>query len=121
MLAKPENLTDSFQKLTSIKEIRGSVIISRNGMVILSNLPKDIDVGLFCAMAATTYESMENINNKLNSPRTQVITADQKEQRIIIIPCGSKAILSLITTNKFDPRKIDGICEEIASSIAQYI
>jgi len=121
MISHPEILIDSFQKLASIKEVKGSVIISRNGMVLLSNLPKEVDVGLFCAMAATTFESMENITPNFHSLRTQMITANQRDQQITIIPCGSKAILSIITANRFNSKKIESICEEISMKIAQNI
>ena len=70
-------------------------------------------------MAATTFESIENIETQMKSPETQFIIADRKDHRIIIIPCGSKAILSIITTLNFDPRNICETCQEIASIIAQ--
>ena len=56
---KVQNLHKELEKLEGISDIIGTALVNRNGLLIASKLPRDIDDRKFCAMAATMFGAIE--------------------------------------------------------------
>lgn len=56
---KIDHITKELDKLELVNGIIGTAIVNRNGLTIISRLPRDIDNRKFGAMAATMFEAME--------------------------------------------------------------
>ncbi len=56
---KKEQLTEILQNLRKIGDIRGSSVISGDGLVIASDLSKDVDEETFAAMSAAMQGAAE--------------------------------------------------------------
>jgi len=62
---KIDDITRELDKLELVNGIIGTAIVNRNGLTIISRLPRDIDNRKFGAMAATIFEAMETATSTL--------------------------------------------------------
>ena len=62
---KIDDITKELDKLELVNGIIGTAIVNRNGLTIISRLPRDIDSRKFGAMAATMFEAMETATSTL--------------------------------------------------------
>ena len=90
---KKEQLTEILQNLRKIGDIQGSSVISRDGLVIASDLPKDVDEETFAAMQG----SAETAVSELKQGTLNQIIIDANKGKIITISAGEVTILVALT------------------------
>ena len=90
---KTEKLEEVLKKLANVGGVEGSAIVARNGLLITSDLPKDIDERRFGAMSATMMGAIETAATTLKKGLVKRVTAEIESTTIITMGAGSKAIL----------------------------
>jgi len=94
---------EAYKKILSDLEadtnIEGSCIVSRDGILIYSNL-KDIYAEAFAAMLATLLSSAEVAMDEIKAGVPKKVVVDGKNKKIIVVGAGSHALLASITSGE---------------------
>jgi len=92
-----EKLIEVLRSLRKIGDIRGSSVISRDGLIIASDLLKDIDEDTFAAMSAAMQGAAETAVSELKQGTLNQIIVDAGKGKIVTISAGELAILVVLT------------------------
>ena len=91
-----EKLTRILQKLTSTGDVEGAAVITRNGLLIASNLSEDIKGETLAAMAAAMTGAAETAVRELKKSSPERIIVESKNTKLIAMGAGEQAILTCI-------------------------
>ncbi len=95
-----QNLNKELNKLQKFSGIIGIAIVNRNGLLISSHLPRDIDDRKFATMAAIMYESIETAVSSLNGDQIIHLTVKFDEYQLLVIEVDENIVLvSLMDLN----------------------
>lgn len=95
-----QNLNKELNKLQKFSGIIGIAIVNRNGLLISSHLPRDIDDRKFATMAAIMYESIETAVSSLNGDKIIHLTVEFDEYQLLVIEVDENIVLvSLMDLN----------------------
>ena len=91
---KIEILNEELLKLEKFGSgVIGSVIVNRNGLLMNSRLPLDIDDRKFGAMAAALFNGMESAAETLKKDKIHHITVEMNDFQIIALSIDEQLIL----------------------------
>ena len=97
---KVQNLHKELEKLEGISDIIGTALVNRNGLLIASKLPRDVDDRKFCAMAATMFGAIETAASTIGSKFVDNLTVEFNDFQLIIMGADEQLILvSLLNLN----------------------
>lgn len=97
---KIQHLNKELEKLEDIGDIIGTAIVNRNGLLVASKLPRDIEDRKFCAMAATMFGAIETAASTLGSNSVTNLTVEFNDFQLIIMAADEQIILvSLLNLN----------------------
>ncbi|MFX1274447.1 MAG: roadblock/LC7 domain-containing protein [Promethearchaeota archaeon] len=74
--------------------IVGTAIVNRNGLLLASRLPLDIDNRKFGAMVAALLNGMESAMVTINNKKIQHITVEMSDYQILTISIDDKLFLA---------------------------
>jgi len=95
-----QNLNKELNKLEKFSGIIGIAMVNRNGLLISSHLPRDIDDRKFATMAAIMYESIETAVSSLNGDKIIHLTVEFDEYQLLVIEVDeNKVLVSLMDLN----------------------
>ncbi len=98
METKSEKLLSELKKLANVGNIEGSAVVARNGLMIASDLPRDVDERRLGAMSATMMGAVETAAITLNKGTIKRVTAEIEKAILITMGAGKKAILVVSAT-----------------------
>ncbi|MBU3902190.1 MAG: roadblock/LC7 domain-containing protein [Candidatus Thermoplasmatota archaeon] len=93
METKSEKLLSELKKLANVGSIEGSAVVARNGLIIVSDLPRDVDERRLGAMSATMMGAVETAAITLNKGQIKRVTAEIEKAILVAMGAGKKAIL----------------------------
>lgn len=94
------SLNKELEKLEGISDIIGTALVNRNGLLITSRLPRDINDMKFGAMAATMFIAIENATSALDSKPVKNLTVEFDDFQLIVVRADEYIILvSLLNLN----------------------
>jgi predicted regulator of Ras-like GTPase activity (Roadblock/LC7/MglB family) len=97
---KELSLHKELEKLETTSDIIGAALVNRNGLLVASRLPRDIEDRKFCAMAATMFGATETATLTLDSNNVNSLTVEFNEFQLIIVGVNKQIILvSLLELN----------------------
>jgi len=113
-------ITKELDKLDLVNGISGTAIVNRNGLIIISRLPRHIDNRKFGAMAATMFEAMETAvatfkDNVVN------LTVEFDEKQLIIYAINKEIILITLLELNIDLGIILIEVEELIKFIQKFL
>ena len=91
--SKKDLLLGILKGLSSIGDIDGSAIVTRDGLLISSDLPRDLDAETFAAMSATMLGAAETAVGELKKGTVERVIAEGKETKLITKGAGPSAVL----------------------------
>ena len=95
-----QSVSRELEKLEGISDIIGTALVNRNGLLVSSRLPRDIDDRKFCAMAATMFGAIETAASTIGSNIINNLTVEYSDFQLIIMEADEHMILvSLLNTN----------------------
>ncbi len=94
--SKKEVLTQILKKLTSTGDIEGAAVITRDGLLIASELSSGIDADTFAAMSATMTGAAETAVQELKKSSPDRIIVESSATKLITAGAGEQAILACI-------------------------
>ncbi len=93
---KKEKLTQILRKLASTEDIEGAAVITRDGLLIASELTESIDADTFAAMSATMTGAAETAVQELKKSSPDRIIVESSAAKLITAGAGEQAILACI-------------------------
>ncbi len=111
-----EDLERILASLQNVSDIEGAAIITRNGILISSNLPPDIDGQKFAAMSASMVGASETAAALLKSFAKRIIVEIERG-KILALGTGPRAILVVSISEKADTEKITSVLEQYRKDI----
>ncbi|MCJ7429373.1 MAG: roadblock/LC7 domain-containing protein [Candidatus Nanohaloarchaeota archaeon QJJ-5] len=97
MASKEEKLKDPLDDLKDIQGVTGAAVVRRDGLLIVSNLPQDIDADQLAAMTASTVGSGETASQTLSIGEVQQVTVESEDGKLISTGAGDEGILTILT------------------------
>ena len=95
-----QSIDKELEKLGGISDIIGTALVNRNGLLVSSRLPRDVDDRKFCAMAATMFGAIETAASTIGSNKVDNITVEFSDFQLIIMETNENMILvSLLNLN----------------------
>jgi hypothetical protein len=95
MDTKKEKLIELLQGMQKIGGIKSSIVVSRDGLVIASNIT-DLDADTFAAMSAAMQGAAETAASELKQGEVDQIIIETGKGKIISTGAGTKAILVIL-------------------------
>lgn len=96
---KIDDITRELDKLELVNGIIGTAIVNRNGLTIISRLPRDIDNRKFGAMAATMFEAMETATSTLKDKVINLTVEFDDYQLVVYVLNAEIIFVSLLELN----------------------
>ncbi len=92
MVSKKE-LEDILKELREVGDILGSLIIRKDGLLIISKLSQDVDARNVSAMAAAIVGTAETSANELKIGKFKKVLVDATDGQYVAIGSGKEAFL----------------------------
>ncbi|UTB33595.1 MAG: roadblock/LC7 domain-containing protein [Methanobacterium sp. ERen5] len=94
---KKELLDDVLAGILQVGQIKACGIVSKEGLLIDSRTPPDVDARIFSALCSTIMGAAEAASGQLNTGSVDQISVKTEKGTIVLLPAGSKAILTALT------------------------
>ncbi|MBS7249470.1 MAG: roadblock/LC7 domain-containing protein [Candidatus Freyarchaeota archaeon] len=104
-----EELNRVLSSLQNIADVEGAAVITRNGTLITSSLPQDVDGQKFAAMAASLVGASETVAALLKSFMKRAII-EVERGKLLALGAGPKTILVVLLNDRAD---IESLLKEI--------
>lgn len=88
-----EEVENILRKLSSIGQVEGSAVVSRDGLLIADALPKNIDAEIFSSMSATMHGAAETAISELKRGVCQMATAESDKSMVVSLGVNPTFIL----------------------------
>lgn len=98
MATKKEELEEILSKLNNVGGIEGGSVVSRDGLVMASNLSGNVDPEVFAAMSATMLGAAETAVSELAKGETGRVIAESEQTKLIATGAGPLALLVVMTS-----------------------
>ena len=98
---KEERYKKALHTLNAEADIEGSCIVSRDGMLIYSDM-RDVHAEVFAAMLATLLSSAEVATDEIKAGVPDAVVVEGKNKKIIVMGAGAHALLACITSADVD-------------------
>ena len=94
---KIEHVNRELKNLNNMEaSIVGAALVNRNGLLLTSKLPLDIDGRKFGAMAATMVNAMETATTTMEKKKVYNITAEYSNYQVIALAANHELIFVIL-------------------------
>ncbi|WP_048190619.1 roadblock/LC7 domain-containing protein [Methanobacterium sp. SMA-27] len=94
---KKEKLDDVLAGLIKVGQIKACGIVSKEGLLINSITPPDVDARIFSALCSTIMGAAEAASGQMITGAVSQISVKTEKGTIVLLPAGIKAILTVLT------------------------
>lgn len=94
---KKELLDEVLAGILQVGQVKACGIVSKEGLLIDSRTPPDVDARIFSALCSTIMGAAEAASGQLNTGLVGQISVKTDKGTIVLLPAGSKAILTALT------------------------
>ncbi len=116
-----KNLNEELERLEKFSDIIGTALVNRNGLLISSRLPREIDERRFGALAATMFEAIETATSSLEFNQIKNLTVEYQDYQFIVVEVDPNTILVSLIDLNVDLGLILIEIEEFVSNIKKII
>jgi uncharacterized protein len=116
---KKEELDDVLTALMQVGQIKACGIVSKEGLLINSRTPPDVDARIFSALCSTIMGAAEAASGQMTTGKVSQISVKTEKGTIVLIPAGSKSILTVLTEPEAQLGLIFFEMESIAQQVIQ--
>ena len=114
---KKEQLDDTLTALMQVGQIKACGIVSKEGLLINSRTPPDVDARIFSALCSTIMGAAEAASGQMATGGVSQVSVKTDKGTIVLMPAGAKAILTALT----EPEAQLGLILVEMESIAQEV
>lgn len=97
MTTTKELLEKILRDLKTTGDVEASAVVSRDGLLMASDIPREIHGETFAAMSATMLGAAETAINELKRGVVNRVIVESKQAKIIASGAGEKALLVIMT------------------------
>ena len=116
-MAKLDNLNVVLDKINLLPSVRGSMVLSRGGLVIAAKLPKGLHEETFAAMVATMAGAAQTACMPLGVAEPRSITVDLGASAVVAQGAGSKGLAVVVVSDPLALQNVvpalSPLCQEI--------
>jgi len=94
---KKERLDDVLTGLIQVGQIKACGVVSKEGLLINSRTPPDVDARIFSALCSTIMGAAEAASGQMATGAVSQISVKTEKGTIVLLPAGEKAILTVLT------------------------
>lgn len=94
---KKEMLDNVLSGLMQVGQIKACGIVSKEGLLINSRTPPDVDARIFSALCSTIMGAAEAASGQMTTGAVSQISVKTGKGTIVLIPAGLKALLTVLT------------------------
>jgi hypothetical protein len=94
---KKEKLDDVLTGLMQVGQIKACGIVSKEGLLINSRTPPDVDARIFSALCSTIMGAAEAASGQMTTGTVSQISVKTGKGTIVLISAGFMAILTILT------------------------
>ena len=94
---KKEQLDDTLTALIQVGQIKACGIVSKEGLLINSRTPPDVDARIFSALCSTIMGAAEAASGQMATGGVSQVSVKTDKGTIVLMPAGAKAILTALT------------------------
>jgi predicted regulator of Ras-like GTPase activity (Roadblock/LC7/MglB family) len=116
---KKEELDDVLTTLMQVGQIKACGIVSKEGLLINSRTPPDVDARIFSALCSTIMGAAEAASGQMTTGGVIQISVKTEKGTIVLVPAGLKAILTALTEPEAQLGLIFFEMESIAHEVNQ--
>lgn len=98
MPTKQESLKKVLEDMKRMGDVEASVIVSRQGLIMVSDVMENVPEDVLAAITATVLGSAESAAEELHVSEPDVVIVRSKDVKIIFMSAGPKAILGVMTS-----------------------
>jgi predicted regulator of Ras-like GTPase activity (Roadblock/LC7/MglB family) len=91
--SKKEELTDLLKELENVGDIEGAAITTRDGLLVASRLPRDVNAETFAAMSATMFGAAETAVSELRKDTVKRVISEAEDCKLVAVDAGPTATL----------------------------
>jgi predicted regulator of Ras-like GTPase activity (Roadblock/LC7/MglB family) len=100
MATKEEDLKNILNDFESTGDVIGAAIVRRDGLMIISGLPRDVNSKAVAAMAAAIVGTGETASNELSIGELNQVVVESAGGKLISIGAGPDAIFTALVKPK---------------------
>ncbi len=89
--SKKEELGDLLKELEKVGDIDGAAITTRDGLLVASRLPRDVNAETFAAMSATMYGAAETAIFELKKGTVKRVISEAEDCKLVAMDAGPSA------------------------------
>lgn len=116
---KKEQLDDTLTAIMQVGQIKACGIVSKEGLLINSRTPPDVDARIFSALCSTIMGAAEAASRQMATGGVSQVSVKTEKGTIVLMPAGSKAILTALTEPEAQLGLILVEMESIAQEVSQ--
>lgn len=91
--SKKEEFLSILKELESAGDIDGAAIITRDGLLVSSELPRDVDAETFAAMSATMFGAAETAVLELKKGAVKRVISEAQDCKLVAVDAGPSAVV----------------------------
>ncbi len=95
-MTKKEKLDAVLAGVMNVGNIDGSVITSREGLLMASRVPPEVDDRIISALFSSVTAAAETALIEMGRGAVDRVVLSAKDGQVIIVPAGSKAVLGTL-------------------------
>ena len=116
-MLRSEKLGEILRELKKIGGIEASAVVSRDGILMASDIPDDVHGETFAIMSATMLGAAITANSELRKKLPDRIVVESGDGRTIVAGAGEKSLLVVSTRGQVDlpavVKGIEGACAKV--------
>jgi len=116
-----QSINRELEKLEGISDVIGIALVNRNGLLVSSRLPRDVDDRKFCAMAATMFGAIETAASTIESNIVDNLTVEFSDFHLLIMEANEHMILVSLTNSNINLGLFFIEIEEIIKNIKRIL
>ena len=116
-----EEIETILRKLSSIGNVEGCAIVSRDGLLIADALPKNVDAEIFSSMSATMHGAAETAISELKKGVCQLTMAESDKSLVVSLGVNPTFILVSLAAKGVNLGLLRVEMKKVSSQIAQML
>lgn len=113
----PGNLNEMLKGLRTSIETIASAIVSRDGILLASDVPPGVYTETFAIMCATILGAAVTANSELKKGIPERIVIEGKDSKTIIIGAGKKSLIVAVVSPQVEMQKVITELSKISENI----
>lgn len=117
MVAAQETLSNLLQSFNAEQQVRGSAVVTRDGLPLVSALPASVNRETFAAMTATMMGAAETAASEVQTTTASRIVAEFGHLSLVAVGAGPELLVITLATDQNDLAALVGATAALAAQI----